>query len=248
MKQNLAIGPIAVLLVWSTGLLAEQQVGPVAPSESAANHAEDGAEIDPANPQNWGIYTREFRKEHQFALTVGLRLTHWEIEGLGDLPPYVGERKGVYEQFTYSYHLHFFRKTGFVLGSTLGYQRALHEFEGGFAPPEDVSFPGVLFGFAYDANPRSRGGITSNYFLERWNAMRSETEADNQPSLHITVEVLELSAFVDFFFDLHWAMRMEAKYRESFFHRPRSPENTPMDIRVSRRDQGYGLGMVYHLL
>lgn len=250
MKAKFIFLHVLLLLLLAQVAHAQDEANTILPEGVAtSNHPEDDEEIDPHNPQNWGIYTREFRREHQFSLSVGMRLSHWEIEGLGHLPAYTGERKGVYEEFKYSFHLPFYRKTGFILGSAVGYQKSLHEFEDGFAPPEDFSLPGVLLGFVYDANPRSRGGISANYFLERWNAMRGQgPDDDPETSLHITVEVLDINPFLDFFFDLHWAVRMEAHFRQCFFHRPRSPENTAMDIRVSRRDQGYGLGLVYHLL
>lgn len=232
------------------GLAVAQESATPAPAPiSDGNFPEDEAEIDPSNPQNWGIYTREFRREHQFSVGIGTRLSHWEVEGLGDSPAYVGERKGVYEEFQYNFHLHFIRKTGFILGSSVGFQKALRDFEDDrFSPPDDFSLPGIRLGLVYDANPRSRGGLVVNYFLERWNAMRSQNSDGGQTSIHITVEVLDINPFVDFFFDLHWALRLEAHFRQCYFHRPRSPNDTPLDISVRRRDQGYGLGLVYHLL
>ena len=214
----------------------------------AIEEFEDAAETDPKNSLTWGIFTQEFRREHNFAFSAGSMVSHWEIENLGAKGSYLGNRGAVYSQFQYAFHLPFYRKTGFILGSSIGYSRTTREFEDGFAPPEDFAFPGILTGVVYNANPRSRGGITLDYHLERWNALRTQVEDGPQTSVHVTVEIMDLEPFVDFFFDLNWAVRLEGHIRRAFYHRPRSPEGTALDFSVARRDVGAGVGLVYHLL
>ena len=221
-------------------------------ARSTQSHAieefEDAAETDTKNSLTWGIFTQEFRREHNFAFSAGSMVSHWEIENLGAKGSYIGNRGAAYSQFQYAFHLPFYRKTGFILGSSIGYSRTTRDFEDGFAPPEDFAFPGILTGVVYNANPRSRAGIAMDYHLERWNALRTQVDDGPQTSVHVTVEIMDLQPFIDFFFDLNWAVRLEGHIRRAFYHRPRSPEGTALDFSVARRDVGAGVGLVYHLL
>ena len=200
-------------------------------------------------PQStWGRFTRGFRRDHNFAFGAGMAIVNWNIDHFGAIDQQTYTTNGIYSNFQYTFHLQLFRGFGAMLGSSFGYLEEKSSDDDEFQPAPAYLFPGLITGLVYNITPVFRPGIYLNYYLERWSGMREQYVKDRTTRVHITVETLDLAAFVDLFYALSWGVRIEAHQRRNFYPKPRNAANFDIDATFVRTDNWYGLGAVYHLM
>lgn len=240
-------------------------IDPVFPEEPA--EAEGEGERDSANPliqpflraqqtivsrqelHRWERHVRGFRREHNFALTTGISSGTWNVKRLGSLSGSY-DNSGVFTRFQYSFHLQLYRGFGFMLGSTAGYHYESADRRKPFRPVPAYLFPGVLGGVVLNFNPVLRTMLTFDSYLERHNGIQERDNDGDPTEVFITFTAYDFGAAIDVFYDLGWALRLEAHRRHLEYAQPKesSAADHPVRARLSKDDQWLGLGLVYHLL
>lgn len=203
----------------------------------------------------WERYVRGFRREHHFALMSGITSGRWQIKRLGQITAEQDfDASGVYGRFQYSFHLPLWGGFGYFLGSSFGYHYESADKRQTFRPVDAIGFPGVLAGFILNINPALRIGAGIDASLERFNGLSERPrdclgQEDCKPTkIYVTMQSYYLSGFIDVFYDLDWAIRLEMAQRELRYSRPESASGFPVDANLRKADRWLGLGFVRHLL
>jgi hypothetical protein len=73
------------------------------------------------------------------------------------------------------------------------------------------------------------------------------------PEITVTMQTYDkgyhASWYMDVFYNLYWAVRLEAHARETAFIKPNSSEEVEaINARISKTDRWIGVGLLYHLL
>ena len=203
---------------------------------------------DDVRTSDWSRFTRGFRQDHNFSMTAGVVTTKWNLNKFGSVTAQEYTTTGYYSKFQYSFHLPIYQSLGFFLGSSVGYLEYQFNADDAFQPAPTFMFPGILSGLALNLTPVFRLGTALDYYLERWSGMRELDSIDDDTRVHITVETIDLSIFVDMFYTISWATKLEIHQRRSFYPKPLNPGGFPVDLAFSKNDVWIGLGAAYHLL
>lgn len=203
----------------------------------------------------WERYVRGFRREHNFALSFGLSSGHWRIKRFGQISH---EREfdasGIYGRFQYSFHLPIWSGFGYFLGSSVGYHYESADARQQFRPVDAIGFPGVVAGLVLNINPVLRLGSGVDASLERYNGLADrprdcQIQEECRPTkIYVTMQSNYLVGFIDVFYDLDWAIRLEMAYRELRYTRPEGATGFSVDANLRKVDRWLGLGFVRHLL
>lgn len=226
--------------------------------------AQSGASLDKRSQEailtrremhQWERHVRGFRREHNFALSSGITSGVWHVKRLGSITE---ERRfdnsGVYGRFQYSFHLPVWGGFGYMLGSSFGYHYESADRRRQFRPVSGTGFPGVLAGLVFNFNPVFRIGSAFDASLERHNGIEERPRVCEPKSeckttkISVTMQSYDLSGFLDIFYDLAWAVRIEAHRRELQYQRPDEAETYPVDANFRKADRWLGVGFVLHLL
>lgn len=199
----------------------------------------------------WGRHIQGFRSEHNFALSTGISSGVWHVNRFG---PLVGEDfdgSGVFARFQYSFHLQLYRGFGYFLGSSLGYHYESADQRKAFRPSPAAQYPGLLGGLVLNISPMLRTSISFDTYLERHDGIDAG-EGSDASSIYVTMQAFDVGAYLDLFYDLLWAFRLEAHKRHLTYNRPGLPTDTsatyPVHAGISKDDEWLGLGIVFHLL
>lgn len=203
----------------------------------------------------WERHVRGFRREHNFALSSGVTSGVWHVKRLGSITE---ERRfdnsGIYGRFQYSFHLPVWGGFGYMLGSSFGYHFESSDRRRQFRPVDATGFPGVLAGLVFNFNPVFRIGSSLDASLERHNGIEERPRACpdrtecKATKISVTMQSYDLSGFLDIFYDLAWAIRIEAHRRELQYARPHEAEGYQVDANFRKSDRWLGVGFVLHLL
>lgn len=195
----------------------------------------------------WDRYVRGFRREHNMALSLGITSGRWQINKLGSMEGRSSSEQGVYTRCEYSFHLPLVAGFGYMLGSPFGYHY-VNQREAHWRSVSAVMFPGMLAGLVANFNPVLRLGIMASAWLERHEGIEERDVSPPATNIFVTLESYDLSAFVDVFVRLGWALRIEAHDRQLIYARPHDAENYEVNAKIEKRDRWYGVGTVLHLL
>ncbi len=196
----------------------------------------------------WERHVRGFRREHNFAFSLGASSGEWLIKRFGTLNGRRFDSSGVVARFQYSFHLPLYGGFGYMLGSSGGYNYEAADKRKPFQPVPSYVFPGLLVGLVYNASPVVRLSLAAEAYLERHNGLRERSGEGEGTEIHITMTAYDAGAFLDLFYDLSWALRLEGHYRHLEYHRPLDAIDLPVNANIKKNDRWMGLGVVYHLL
>lgn len=225
-----------VLVIWG-GLAAR----PVRAEETEQQHS-------------WDRYVRGFRREHNFALSVGASSGNWDVRRLGTIKGLKVRNSGVWTRFQYSFHLQLYNGFGYMLGSSFGYHYETADRRKPFRPVPAYMFPGVLIGVVENFSPVFRWSAAFDAYMERLNDLEDRDGLPPDGKVSATMEVFDFGTFVDFFYDLAWAIRLEAHHRHHEYLEPSCPtgkvcrNDFPVNANFKKDDDWLGLGIVHHLL
>lgn len=203
----------------------------------------------------WERHVRGFRREHNFAVSSGVTSGVWQVKRLGSITEERSfDASGIYGRFQYSFHLPIWGGFGYMLGSSFGYHYESADRRRPFQPVDAIGFPGVLAGLIYNFSPVFRLGSAIDASLERHNGVEERprtcpSDQVCQPTqVSVTMQSYNLSVFFDIFYDLAWALRLEAAQRDLQYQRPQAAEGYPVDANFRKSDRWLGIGFVLHLL
>lgn len=196
----------------------------------------------------WERHIRGFRREHNFAVSTGISSGRWYVDRLGSINGKTFENTGIFSKFQYTFHLQLFHGLGYILGSSTGYHYETADQRSEFRPVDAVQYPGVIAGLVYNFNPVLRVSSTFESYLERHNGIEENDKIGEDSEIHVTLQAYDAGFFIDVFYDLAWAIRLEGHRREVYYKRPYKSEGFSVDAKFSKKDQWLGLGLVYHLL
>jgi len=196
----------------------------------------------------WERHIRGFRREHNFALSAGVSSGEWNVARFGSIRDKTYENTGVFSRFQYSFHLQLYQGFGYLLGSSAGYHYETADRRSEFRPVAAVQYPGVVVGLVYNLNPVLRFSTAFEAYLERHSGIQENDKEGENNEIHVTVQAYDAGIFIDVFYDLGWAIRLEAHNREVYYKRPFKSEDFAVDAKITKKDQWLGLGLVYHLL
>lgn len=199
----------------------------------------------------WERHIRGFRSEHNFALTTGVSSGTWAISRFGPLSNQEFVESGVFAKFQYTFHIQAYRGFGYFLGSSLGYHYESEDRRRPFRPTPAPQFPGLLFGLVLNITPMIRTAILFDTYMERHDGLEARDD-QKVSNIHVTMQAYDGAVNLDFFYDLLWAIRLEAHRRYLAYTKPKLPADKsldyPVDAKLSKRDEWVGLGVVFHLL
>lgn len=196
----------------------------------------------------WERHIRGFRREHNFAVSTGVSSGRWYVDRFGSIEGKTYENTGIFSKFQYTFHLQLFHGLGYLLGSSTGYHYETADQRSEFRPVDAVQYPGVIVGLVYNFNPVLRMSSTIESYLERHNGIEENDKVGENQEIHVTLQAYDAGFFMDVFYDLAWAIRLEGHRREVYYKRPYKSEGFAVDAKISKKDQWLGLGLVYHLL
>lgn len=200
----------------------------------------------------WDRHVRGFRSEHNFAFSAGVTSGTWRVKSFGSIEDRRFANAGLYSRFQYSFHLPIYHGFGYMLGSSAGYIYETADSRRPFKPVAAWQYPGVLAGLVLNISSVLRWSVGIEAYLERHNGI-AEREGGDDFDVHVTMQAYDAGTYFDIFYDLAWAVRIEAHMRRVEFNRPYQPEEpTPetekVDASLSKEDQWLGVGLVYHLI
>lgn len=210
----------------------------------------------PAYAQDdWDRYVRGFRREHNFALSAGASSGTWDVRRFGALNNKKYDNSGVFTRFQYSFHLPLYGGVGYMLGSSFGYHYESSDSRREFRPVPALMFPGVLIGLVNNFNSIFRMSVAFDAYMERLDNLTGPDPNDSsiKRQISVTMEAFDFGAFLDFFYDLAWAVRLEAHRRHLEYLEPGCASGTcsrefGVNANFKKDDNWVGLGLVHHLL
>jgi hypothetical protein len=191
---------------------------------------------------------RGFRREHNFALASGVSSGSWSVKALGTLHDRRFNDSGAWTKLQYSYHLQLYHGFGYLLGSSVGYHYESADSRSVFQPAPALQFPGVLAGFVLNVNPVLRFSTAFDSYMERHNNIKERDGTPPDPEISVTIQAYDAGAFIDVFYDLAWALRLEGHRRHLQYEKPLNAAGFDVDANLSKDDEWLGLGLVFHLL
>lgn len=231
-----------------------------APTESADTAASDTAGEVPSRTHGrsdhsaWNRYIRGFRRDHNFALSVGASSGTWDVRRFGTLRQRKYETSGVWSRFQYSFHLPLYNGLGYMLGSSFGYHYEASDRRKPFRPVPALMFPGVLIGVVANFSPVFRLSAAFDAYMERLNGIGERDGTPPDGEISVTMEAFDFGTFFDVFYDLAWAVRLEGHYRHHEYLEPSCASSQtcrndfPVNANFKKDDRWLGLGIVHHLL
>ena len=251
--------PTLVLSAFLAGLTALPGLAEEEPADdTVVETIAASPEATPTRPSDhpWERFVRGFRREHQFALSLGLSRGQWQVQRFGDevddqIKDQSFRSAGAWTKFQYSYHIKIYRGFGYLLGSSAGYHYERPPAKQTWRPVPGVQFPGVLAGFVLNINPVLRLSAALDVYLERYNRIVRHLPNRPDTSISVTLQAYDLGFFVDVFYELNWAIRLEAHARQLYYLRPKRQSGDPdfpVDATFRKEDRWLGLALVFHLL
>jgi predicted porin len=196
----------------------------------------------------WERHVRGFRREHNFSLSTGVSSGTWRVGHFGTVTDREFSTSGIFTRFQYSFHLQIYHGFGYLLGSSAGYHFESVDQRSDFRPVSGIMFPGVLAGLVYNFNPVFRLSLGADAYLERHNGIAMREDDSEEVNVSATMQTYDFGMFLDIFYDLAWALRLEGHFRTVEFLRPKDSEGFAVDANIKKQDRWVGVGMLYHLL
>jgi hypothetical protein len=202
----------------------------------------------------WERHVRGFRRKHNFAISSGISSGNWDVKRFGTLNDRTYDNSGLFTRFNYSFHIQIYEGFGYLLGSSLGYHYESTDARRPFKPVSAIMLPGLVAGLVYNLTPAIRISGAFDAYLERYDGIEERDGKGDDPKISITMQTYDrgayhLSGFVDMFYNLYWAIRLEGHMRKTKFIAPRgSDEVSDIDADLSKNDRWLGLGFLYHML
>lgn len=199
----------------------------------------------------WDRHVRGFRREHNFALASGVSSGRWTVKRFGSLEDRKFDDSGVWTKFQYSFHLPIYKGFGYMLGSSTGYHYESTDDRRDFHPVAAVQYPGVLAGLVMNFTPVIRVSTAFDVYLERHNGIEEADDDGEDEKIFVTLQAYDTGIFIDVFYQLSWALRLEGHKRHVDYQKPFIPDSTesfPVDANFKKDDQWVGVALVYHLL
>ena len=102
-------------------------------------------------------------------------------------------------------------------------------------------------------SPVFRFSTAMDVYLERHNGIQERDGVGDDPEIFVTMQAVDAMGCIDIFYDLNWALRLEAHKRHLEYLRPNTNKDDdsrsfPVNANLKKEDQWLGLGLVYHLL
>ena len=249
---------LAVLALGPGAVRAEVRSGPavaVPGIESPASAAEGSAEPLTAgswDTHRWDRYVRGFRREHNFVWSLGISSGTWTVRHFEDQIPAAVSTTGGWAKFQYSFHLPIYRGFGYFLGSSVGYHVERVGRTEPLRPATAWEFPGILAGVVLNPVPKWRFGMGFDAFLERHNHLRGRRADGDEVAISVTIPTYDGLVFLDWFYELAWALRLEWHRRHLDYQGPNQPasatQSFPVNAIFHKDDEWLGAGVVFHLL
>lgn len=246
-ELQIALGCLFLLGKGSTAMADELEPS-VLPVQEEAEKVRGPKVISRQELHRWQRHIRGFRREHHFSMSTGVSSGTWEIKHFGDLENRKFTGSGIVAKFRYSFHLPIYQGFGYFLGSSLGYHYESSDSRSPFKPVPALMFPGIMAGLAYNISPVLRVSSALEVYLERHERLGERDGQGDDPSISVTMQTYDVGVFCDIFYDLAWALRLEAHARVVDFYPPDSSLGHPVDARIHKSDAWLGVGLVYHLL
>ena len=205
-------------------------------------------------PSNdWSKVVRGFRREHNFALTLGADKGSWFLSHQltqNDQQPV--SSTGYYGYFSYTFHLPIYRGMGYFLGSGIG-AIIKDQFEkNSISAAYCYSLPGLILGLTANLSSALRVNGALSGYLERidgFSYKQLPSAFGDRNSMSITTRVWATNLSLDTFFKLPWAVRFEGEFRRLSYHPPNGVTDEVILAYPLQKDEWrLGVGMVYHLL
>ncbi len=197
--------------------------------------------------KEWDQSVLGFRKEHQFSWTLGLSQGRWRFKRFGNQVNKYHSDLGSFTKFRYAYHLPIWRSFGYLLGTSAGYWDQISGSSG--MEIQSISMlPGIVSGFVLNMSPGFRTVLALDYYLERWSGLQESNNDGEEPNISVTARSVDVYLALDIFYQLKWAIRIEAHKRWSDYKQPRQSDGKEVHASISREDYWYGLGLLYHLM
>lgn len=195
----------------------------------------------------WQRYVRGFRRDHNFALSSSIAQNTWKIDQFGTLKGKQFQRQALVTRFQYSFHIPIYKGFGYMLGSSMGY--ALEQDNPGqpFTPASAFQIPGALVGLVWNYSPGIRFSSSAETYLERHDGIKEADHLGEDAQISITGLSYDIGLYLDLFYELGWALRIEAHNRQLYILPPKYAFGA-IDAKMRKDEQSIGMGIVHHLL
>ena len=201
------------------------------------------------SPHVWDRYVRGFRRDHNLSLESGYDSTFWIVDKFGDLRSEQYRSRQLVLIGHYTFHILIAGKTGYFLGSSVGYTLTDEKkIDDEFQPTPSWLLPGVQSGLVYNYDPSGRIFIGVGAQLERFNDLKTKRFSGEWEKASLTGETYQIFIGADLFFILDTAIHFAWSDSTTFFKRPNDADDKLVDVKMKRRSQGATVGLLYHFL
>lgn len=202
------------------------------------------------SPHVWDRYVRGFRRDHNLSLHSGYASTSWVVDKFGDLRSQEYRSRQLVLEGRYTFHMLIMGKTGYFLGSSAGYALADEKkIDEEFQPTPSWLLPGVQAGLVYNYDPSGRIFMGLGAQLERFNDLKTKRLGSGEwQKASLTGETYQFFLGADVFLLLDTAIHIVWNDATTFFNRPADADDKLVDVKIKRRSQGLGVGLLYHFL
>ncbi len=205
----------------------------------------------PTKPLLWNSTVQEFRRNHHLAFIFASTQGTWQYQQLATEDKQTYSTAGVAAKFEYSFRIPFNSGSpfGYLLGSSCGFNYEDTRGSTNLEVGQVWRLPGALAGIVWNLNPQWSFLLTVEHYLERLEGF-SESGSEVPVRLKTTMQPsYDLGYAVELYSALFWGARFELHQRKILYATP--PDLLGADVenvKMSKRDQWLGIGVVYHLL
>lgn len=248
----LGVGGIAFLSlisdVYAQNAVPEQPFTPPSLGDSIKAQDDSTRSLE-LSPHVWDRYVRGFRRDHNLSLHSGYASTSWVVDKFGDLRSEQYRSRQLVLEGRYTFHMLIAGKTGYFLGSGAGYVLADEKkIDEQFQPTPSWLLPGVQAGLVYNYDPSGRIFMGLGAQLERFNDLKTKRTSGDWQMASLTGETYQVFLGADVFLLLDTAIHIVWNDATTFFNRPADADDKLVDVKIKRRSQGIGVGLLYHFL
>jgi hypothetical protein len=197
----------------------------------------------------WDRYVRKFRRAHQLSFVSGYDEGAWRVSQFGRASDTDFSTRGVDAIVQYSYHVPLINRFGYLLGTSVGYYREVQPRRAeDFAGSSAWKLPGLVAGFVFNYGSTGRVMAGGEAYLSRLTRLESINEDNDNVTIAVTAETIDLTMAWDRFVTLNWGVRLQGHYRKMWVPRPVDATQYAVNAKIARDSRGVSLGVVHHFL
>lgn len=190
--------------------------------------------------------------DHNFGFSVGYARGNWSVDKLGPIEGESFKSRAWYAKADYLYLISINETFGYGLGTSFGYYHEEADQGDMLGRVSSYHLPGLRVGLVANITEffRFLGGVET--YLERLDGLTVTTGNDTNSSSETYKMSLSMTpnfdwfVAMDFFYENHWALRVEGHMRRVINISPSKSEGELIGGRLTKNDRWVSVGLVFH--